>query len=140
MDPRTAARVLAAGRAALGIGLIVAPTRFTRAWIGPEASADPAARVLARGLGIRDLLIGAIALHTVDHPQVGARWMRMAAAADAVDLLATVAARRSLPTAGVVGVGALAGGAAAAGAVLAGQLEAIAAPAADAEPPLPPPD
>lgn len=138
MDPRTAARALAAGRVALGIGLIIAPTRFTRAWIGPEAAAAPASRVLARGLGIRDAIIGGIALHTVDHPQVGARWMRMAAVADSIDFLATMAARKALPSAGVIGVGALAGGAAAAGLALAGQLEGGAE--VPAEPPLPPPD
>lgn len=139
MDARTAARALAAGRVALGIGLIVAPTRFTRAWVGPEAAAAPATRVLARGLGVRDAILGAITLHTVDHPEVGPRWLRMCAAADMVDALATGAAHRGLPRSGVIGVGALAKGAAIAGIVLANQLEAGSATPA-AEPPLPPPD
>lgn len=138
MDARTAARALAAGRLALGIGLLVAPTRFTRTWLGPEAAAAPSTRVLARALGVRDAILGAITLHTVDHPEVGPRWLRMCAAADAVDYLATVGARRSLPTAGWVGVGALAKGAAVAGVVLAGQLEG--GSTTPAEPPLPPPD
>lgn len=124
MDARTAARALAAGRVALGIGLVVAPTRFTRGWIGGDAASEPSVRVLARGLGIRDVILGAIALHTVDHPEVGPRWLRTCAAADAVDLLATAGARKALPTAGVLGVGALAGGAAAAGVALAAQLDA----------------
>ena len=123
MDARTAARALAAGRLALGIGLIVAPTRFTRGWVGAEAAAAPTTRVLARGLGIRDAILGAITLHTVDHPEVGPRWLRMCAAADAVDYLATIGARKALPTSGWVGVGALAKSAAVAGVVLAGQLE-----------------
>ena len=103
MDARTAARALAAGRLALGIALIVAPTRFTRAWVGPEAAAAPSTRVLARALGIRDAILGAITLHTVDHPEVGPRWLRMCAAADTVDFLATAAARKSLPRSGVIG-------------------------------------
>lgn len=138
MDARTAARALAAGRLALGIGLVVAPTRFTRAWLGAEAAADPAARVLARALGVRDAILGAITLHTVDHPEVGPRWLRMCAAADTVDFLATVGARGALPASGVAGVGALASGAAVAGLALAGQLEG--GSTTPAEPPLPPPD
>jgi hypothetical protein len=138
MDARTAARVLAAGRLALGLGLLVAPSRFARPWFGAEAAAAPSTRVLSRALGVRDVILGAITLHTVDHPEVGPRWLRMCAAADAVDYLATVGARRSLPTAGWVGVGALAKSAAVAGVVLAGQLEA--GSTTPAEPPLPPPD
>ncbi|MBJ7522052.1 MAG: hypothetical protein JHC84_20290, partial [Solirubrobacteraceae bacterium] len=64
------------------------------------------------------------ALHTVDHPEVGPRWLRTCAAADAVDCLATVGGRGALPQTGVIGVGALAGAAAVAGVALAAQLEA----------------
>lgn len=124
MDARTAARALAAGRVALGIGLLVAPTRFTSGWIGADAAADPSARVLTRALGVRDAILGAIALHTVDHPEVGPRWLRTCAAADAVDCLATIGGRGAMPRSGVIGVSALAGGAAIAGVVLAAQLEA----------------
>jgi hypothetical protein len=41
------------------------------------------------------VLLGFMALHTLDHPPVAARWQRSLAACDAVDGLATVAARRS---------------------------------------------
>ncbi|MBJ7332735.1 MAG: hypothetical protein JHC95_22765 [Solirubrobacteraceae bacterium] len=142
MDARSAARALAAGRVAIGLALIVAPTRGTRGWIGDLAD-EPGARVLTRSLGIRDLILGGIALHTVDHPEVGPRWLRTCAVADLVDLGATLAARKALPPSGVVGVGLLAAGAAAAGFALAGQVEAPAGSApvgTDGEPPLPPPD
>jgi hypothetical protein len=42
-------------------------------------------------------VLGAVALHVADRPPVGARWMAMCAAADAVDLGATLAARDRLP-------------------------------------------
>ena len=56
-----------------------------------------------------------IALHTLDHPEVGPRWQATCAVVDTVDLLATGAARKDLPAAGVAGTAAVAGGAAAAG-------------------------
>jgi hypothetical protein len=56
-----------------------------------------------------------IALHTLDHPEVGPRWQATCAVVDTVDLLATGAARKDLPAAGVAGTALVAGGAAAAG-------------------------
>ena len=99
MTAREVARGYGAGRVALGAGLLVAPRLLGRPWLGRTAT-EPAGQVVLRALGARDLIIGAIALHTVDHPDVGPRWQRTCAAADAVDALATLVARRSLPPAG----------------------------------------
>jgi hypothetical protein len=66
--------------------------------------------------------MGAIALHTLDHPEVGPRWQRTCAATDAVDALATLAARRSLPP-GATLVAALAAAGAATGLGVAGGLK-----------------
>jgi hypothetical protein len=104
---RDAARAYGAGRLALGAGLLVAPGLLGRPWLGVTAS-EPAGQVALRALGARDLIIGGIALHTVDHPEVGPRWQRTCAAADAVDALATLVARRSLPPVGSALVAALA--------------------------------
>ena len=71
-----------------------------------------------RALGARDLVRGAIALHTLGHPEVAPRWQRTCAAVDAVDLVATAAARPGLPRAGSALVMALAGAGAATGAWL----------------------
>jgi hypothetical protein len=115
MAPRDVARVLNVGRIALGLSLVVAPRRAARGWIGADAD-RPGTQVVARAHGIRDALVGAIALHTLENAQVAPRYQATLAICDAVDLGATIAARRSLPRTGVV----LVGGMAAAG--LVGQL------------------
>jgi hypothetical protein len=111
---RDVARAYGAGRVALGTGLLVAPGLLGRPWLGRTA-AQPGGQVALRALGARDLIIGGIALHTVDHPEVGPRWQRTCAAVDAVDAVATVLARRSLPPVGSALVAALATAGAATG-------------------------
>ena len=46
-----------------------------RVWIGPDAG-RPGTTVIARAHGIREAVVGAIGLHTIDNPQVGPRWQR----------------------------------------------------------------
>ena len=121
MTAREVARGYGAGRVALGAGLLVAPRLLGRPWLGRTAT-EPAGQVVLRALGARDLIIGAIALHTVDHPDVGPRWQRTCAAADAVDALATLVARRSLPPAGSALVAALAATGTVTGLTVAGAL------------------
>ena len=107
MSPRDAARGYAAGRAALGAGLLLAPRLFDAPWLGAVAR-TPGGKVALHALGVRDVIIGAIALHTVDHPEVAPRWQRTCAVADAIDLAATVAARPALPRLGSALVAAIA--------------------------------
>jgi hypothetical protein len=107
-----AGRAIAAGRVATGLGLLLAPRPLSRAWIG---DLGPGAEAVTRALGARDLVMGAITLHTISHPQVGPRWVATCALTDAVDGAATWAARAALPRAGAVGVPVLAVGAAVAG-------------------------
>ena len=97
----TAGRAIAAGRVLTGVALLVAPGRTSRAWIG---DVGPGGEAVTRCVGIRDLVMGGITLHTIDHPQVGPRWVATCALADAVDAVATYAARRSLPPVGATGV------------------------------------
>ncbi len=123
MGARDLARVFAAGRIAIGAGLLLAPRLTLGMWIGRPA-ADGATAPVARALGVREVVLGAMALHTLDRPQVAARWLRALAACDAVDLAATVAARRSLPLPGRVLVTALASTGAAGQLWVAAQLEA----------------
>jgi hypothetical protein len=115
---RDAARQYAAGRVALGAGLLLAPGLVGRPWLG-AAAGEPAGRVALRALGVRDLIIGAIAVHTVDHPEVAPRWQRACAVADGVDLAATLAARPGLPPVGSALVAAMAAAGTAAGLLLA---------------------
>ncbi len=95
MSARDLARVLAAGRVAIGVGLLVAPRLSLGVWIGRDAAAGPVSAP-ARALGIREVALGGMALHVVDEPDVGAGLLRTLAVCDAVDLLATLAARRWL--------------------------------------------
>ncbi|HEX8205674.1 MAG TPA: hypothetical protein VF587_06430, partial [Solirubrobacteraceae bacterium] len=95
-EPRDAARLLAVGRIVIGAALVLAPKRAGAGWIGDAAERDETT-VLARALGVRDVLLGAMVLHTVDHPDVAPRWLSATAACDAVDFAAGVAARDSLP-------------------------------------------
>ncbi len=115
------ARGLAAGRLALGVGLMAAPTPLSRGWLG-EVAEQPAGQVAMRALGVRDAILGGLTLHTLSHPEVGPRWMATCAVADTVDFAATVAGRKGLPPQ-AAGVIALAGGSAVAGFALAAALK-----------------
>ncbi|MEA2381052.1 MAG: hypothetical protein QOH72_1023 [Solirubrobacteraceae bacterium] len=91
------AKAQAVNRVVLGAGLIAVPRVFGRVWSGGAAD-DERARVLARGLGARDLLLGAgglLALREHD-PRWAARAFGAHAAADAVDLVAVLLSRRAL--------------------------------------------
>lgn len=114
MSPRKGARVLAIGRAAFGAALLFVPEKVAKGWLG-EYAERPAVHALVRSIGVRDVVLGMIALHTLDHPEVGPRWQATCAVVDTVDLLATGVARKDLPAAGVAGTALVAGGAAAAG-------------------------
>jgi hypothetical protein len=96
MSPRDLARVMAAGRITIGAGLLAAPRLSLGMWLGREA-ATPSIAPVGRALGVREVMLGAMALHTLDRPQVARRWLRTLAACDGVDLVATLAAGRALP-------------------------------------------
>jgi hypothetical protein len=121
MSPRRGALVLAAGRVALGVAVLLAPERVTGRWLGVH-SGHPAVRYLARSLGVRDLALGVLVLQTLDDPRLGPSAQAACAVVDSVDALATVAARSDLPVAGAAGTVAVAGGAAAAGFLFAHRL------------------
>jgi hypothetical protein len=122
VQPRDAVRLLAFGRIALGASLLIAPRRVGALSIGPDADSGPVS-VFSRALGARDALLGGMALHTVDTPQVAQRWVRACGAMDAVDFAAALAAP-GLPPSRRLLFGVLAGGSAVAHGVLAGPLGA----------------
>ena len=88
--------MLAAGRIAIGAGLLAAPRLTLGMWLGRDAAGRAVAPV-GRALGVREVVLGAMLLHTLDRREVAVRWLRTLAVCDAVDLAATVAARGSLP-------------------------------------------
>jgi hypothetical protein len=105
MEATTIARQIALGRLVLGGVLTVAPGLVTRTWVGESTTG---AKVLGAGFGARDVAIGAGLWHALDSGADTRPWLLAGAAGDAVDLVATVAARSSLPLLGRVGVAAFA--------------------------------
>ncbi|HEX3873019.1 MAG TPA: hypothetical protein VHW26_02660 [Solirubrobacteraceae bacterium] len=132
ISPQAGAKALAIGRVGIGAALLLRPRKAGRPWVGRKASRQRGTQALLRSMGARDVVIGMIALHTLNNPQVGPRWQRTCAGIDAVDALVTLLAIGDLPLYGVVWVTALAGGSAAAGFTFADGLAAAAATAAAA--------
>jgi hypothetical protein len=123
MDHRAAARLLAAGRVAVGAGLLVLPGRVAGVWLGDE-SRTPAAKVLARAMGVRDLVLGLGVLQALDRGDAGARqWVQASAVADVGDATAVLLAYRRLPRRRRFMGFVVAAGAAAAGFVVAEHLD-----------------
>lgn len=114
MNAALTARLVAAGRIGFGVGLILVPERLTTAWLGGDAGRT-ATQVVTRGLGARDLALGAGALAASEAQLLP--WVAAAIVADTADLVATVTAGDALPLSGRVIVGAVAGAGAALGLV-----------------------
>jgi hypothetical protein len=108
------ARGLAINRISFGVGMVLAPGLYARSWVGTKAAGEDATKVLARALGARDLALGAgglLALRAGDVER-SRRWFTAQGVTDAVDLLATLAAR-DVPVPARVFAGAMAAGSAA---------------------------
>ncbi len=97
MTVRTAAAITALVRVGIGAAFVAAPAPVTRLWTGPAGIDAPAAQVLARGLGIRDLLIGLGLLDALRRGGTTRPWSWFAVACGAVDVAATAAVARELP-------------------------------------------
>jgi peptide-methionine (R)-S-oxide reductase len=121
VNERQIAWGLGLGRVGIGLAILAAPERVARGWVGDDGGRT-SVRVMIRGLGGRDLALGAglvAALRTGD--PVG-RWLWAGVAADGADMAGTLAARDALPATARAGILALAGGAAVVGARLARSL------------------
>jgi hypothetical protein len=108
MEPRSLARQIALGRTVLGAALLALPARAGGGWVGPDA-ASPGGRVLAEGLGARDLALGLGTLRALSKGENLRTWFLASALADAADCIGTVRARGSIPSKAAIGVTALAG-------------------------------
>ncbi len=111
MDARTLARGLALGRIGLGAGLVVAPVRMSRGWVGEDGTRR-GAQVIGIGLGARDVALGVGSLLALERGTDARTWFAASVACDVADAVATHTRREALPPAGAVGVTALAGSAA----------------------------
>jgi len=104
-------------RIAYALGLLAAPAKVARPWLGDDAD-RPAAEVALRGLGMRDLALATGALTAAATGAPTRWWLAACAAGDAADLTATLGAdgerlpRRAKPgtvaAAGVFGAAAAA--------------------------------
>lgn len=113
METKQLIYVLGIGRLAIGAGLIAKPDAVTEGWVGRDGS-TPGGRILARGLGIRDAVVGAATLATAADPGRRAPVLAAGVICDLVDAAATGAtaelpASKRLPTLAVAGGAALLG-------------------------------
>jgi hypothetical protein len=98
------AATVAAGRIGIGAALMLAPGRAASIWAGPDG-ARPAARVLAAGLGARDVAIGVGTAWAVGQGFGAGPWLSAGVVADATDCFSMLRARGSLPRlAGAAGI------------------------------------
>ena len=122
MSTRRAAWLLAAGRAAIGAAVLIAPEATISRWLGAENARRGAVKALGRGLAARDLGLAFATIQTLDDPVIGPRVLLACAFADGVDALATILERDELPPVAAAGTVAIAGGAALAGLYLSHRL------------------
>jgi hypothetical protein len=109
--PRIAAIAVLALRIAYGAGLIAAPARLSRSWLGP-AGAQPPTQVALRGVGAREIAVHGAGLVAVLTGAPVRPWLAASAAGDLADIAATTAGRRGLPDGAVPKTLAAAGGSA----------------------------
>jgi len=115
MDEREMVRSLALARVGVGAGMFALPGLTAATWVGRDAK-TAGVRTLSRGFGVRDAVIGVglfRALENGDSDEIR-RWLLFGAAADAADLVGTLASwrrlppvRRTLVLAGILGFGGL---------------------------------
>lgn len=114
---RVGASVVAVGRTGAGVVALVWPEFAARCWLGDSHGKGPAATLLVRCVGGRDLALAIGALWAL-HGRSAAdrhRWLILGSLADSADALATIACWPSLPRARRVAVAAASIGAAAVG-------------------------
>jgi hypothetical protein len=110
MDARSLVKSLAYLRAALGAGLVVAPARAARGWVGEEGT-TPGAQVMGIAVGVRDFALGAGTLRAFARDEDVRPWLAASVLCDAADTAANLSRRSALPATGAIGVTALAGSA-----------------------------
>lgn len=108
---RTATVAVMALRIAYGVGLIAAPARMGRRWLGPASETAPT-QVPLQGLGAREIVLhtGVIWAALRDAPL--RPWLAGSIAGDLTDIAATVTRRAQLPDGSASATAAVGGGSA----------------------------
>jgi hypothetical protein len=107
---QTAAVAVFGFRIAYGVGLIIAPERLAKSWLGPV---DDAAKVALRGIGGREVVLHGFAIAAAVRGQPLLPWLATSMAGDLNDIAATFAGRRGIPDGAAGKTAAVAGGSAA---------------------------
>src|SRR6185312_8543170 len=81
---------------AIGAAMMVAPRLIGPMWVGDDGE-RPTVKLLARAVGVRDLVVGLGTAVALDRGAPVRGWLEGAAVADAVDFVATLAAGDSIP-------------------------------------------
>jgi hypothetical protein len=108
---RIAAIAVLGLRIVYGAGLLVAPARLSRSWLGP-AGATPPTQVPLRGVGAREIAVHGAGLVAALRGAPLRPWLAASVTGDLADIAATAAARRDLPEGAAPKTLAVAGGSA----------------------------
>src|SRR3954447_24106463 len=121
--PRKVAVAVLGLRIAYGAGLVVAPGRLTRRWLGPAGDSGPA-QVGIRGLGVREVVLHAAGLAAALRGAPLRPWLAASIVGDIADIASTTAARAEVPEGSPRATVAVAGASALISAVVAAAVEA----------------
>lgn len=110
MDATKIGRLIAYSRLVLGAGIVVAPARVARGWVGEDGT-TPGAQVLGVAIGGRDVAVALGTLRALAREEDARPWIAASVLCDAADFGATFSRRGALPATGGIGVSLLAGSA-----------------------------
>ncbi len=119
---RSGAATILALRIVYGAGLIAAPERLARRWLGPASGSGPT-QVPLRALGAREIVLHAGALTNFLSGGAVRPWLIASILGDLTDIAATAVARHELPDGAAAATLLVGGGSALVTAALAAALE-----------------
>ncbi len=119
---RLAAIAVLGLRVGYGFGLVAAPARLARRWLGPAAEGGPT-QIPLQALGAREMVLHLGALWAAVHDAPLRPWLLASIAGDLTDVTATIARRDRLPAGAAGATLRVGGGSALASVVLALSLE-----------------
>ena len=93
MDDRLIARLIAAGRVLFGAGCLFAPKIM---FAKPAKDASGPMIWMLRAFGIRDMVLGAGALQSLQSPDPDPTWVAFGALADSADVVTAIVTRDEL--------------------------------------------
>ena len=96
LEAKELAQILSLGRVIIGMGAVLAPSRFGRAWTG-ESSEEAIGSMATRGLGARDVALGLGTLRALDGEGPVRPWLEAQVIADASDTASTLLNFGKLP-------------------------------------------